>query len=166
MDSMTPKKDAPKQPEAPKPQQPTAPTPAPATTVAAAPAQPSKQTQTLDNLKAAWTKRGVDLSKMQTVNDGKFLLVVVADNWPDIVIGVGGGIDLPQIKSYPKAFDAAIIGDQLLAKQNARLAKLAAPAPATKPKAAVQPEAKKAETPAAKKQAQHEQIEKAIENHA
>ena len=122
-------------------------TPAPAPAVAAT---PSKQMATLELLKAAWTKRGVDLTKMQTVNDGKFLLVVVADNWPDIVIGVGGGINLPQIKSYPKAFEAAVEGDKLFAKQQERLAKAASPAP--KPAAPKPEEKKAAETVTAKKQ--------------
>jgi hypothetical protein len=107
---------------------------------------------------------------MQTVNDGKFLLVVVADNWPDIVIGVGGGINLPQIKSYPKAFEAAVEGDVLWKKQQDRLTKAAAPAPAATtaatPKVAVQPEPKKADaptTPAQKKAADHQKVEAQIE---
>lgn len=74
------------------------------------------------------------------------------------------GLDLPQIKSYAKAFDAAVEGDKLLAKQTERAQKKATPAPATAPKAAAQPEQKKepvAETPTARKQKQHEQIEQA-----
>jgi pyruvate/2-oxoglutarate dehydrogenase complex dihydrolipoamide acyltransferase (E2) component len=139
-----------------------APAPAPATP---APATPTKQMATLELLKAAWTKRGVDLSKLQTVNDGKFLLVVVADVWPDIVIGVGGGINLPQIKSYPKAFEAAVEGDVLWKKQVERAQKAAAPAPTPKPAAAKSEETKAVTptTPAQKKAADHQKLEQQLE---
>ena len=92
------------------------------TTTAPAPAlvTANKQTATFDRLKEAWVGRGADLSKMTTTMDGKFMLVTVGEQWPVIRIGASGGIELPAIKSYPKAFDAAIIGDQLLAKQVAR----------------------------------------------
>lgn len=106
---------------------------------AAAPAQPSKQMQTIEKLKEGWTAKGVNLDKLTVKDDGKFKLVVVADGWPTVQIGPTGGISLPAIKSYPKAFEAALEGDKLLAKQNAREAKKAtATAPA--PKAAA-PEA-------------------------
>lgn len=141
-------------------------TPAPA--VAAVAATPSKQQMTLDNLKQAWTKRGVDLSKMQTKVDGKYLFVIVGDGWPEVRIGTAGGIDLPQIKSYPKAWDAAVEADKLWAKQVARAQKAAAPAPTTT-KPAAQPSEKKEEskqTPASKKAAEHAQLEKQIESRA
>ena len=106
---------------------------------AAAPAQPSKQMQTIEKLKEGWTAKGVNLDKLTVKDDEKFKLVVVADGWPTVQIGPTGGISLPAIKSYPKAFEAALEGDKLLAKQNAREAKKAtATAPA--PKAAA-PEA-------------------------
>ena len=157
---MTPKKDDAKvvkqvqQEVKPKP----APTPAPATTEAAA----SKQTQTLDSLKAAWTKRGIDLTKLSATPDGKYLNVLVAEGWPIVRIGVGGGIDLPAIRSYPKAFDAAVQGDVLLAKQNAKAAKAAAPAPATKPASEPKKDEPK-QTPASKKATEHQKLEAQIE---
>src|SRR5581483_4785559 len=109
---------------------------------------PSKQEQTLNQLKEAWAKRGVELGKLEVKPDGKFLMVTVATNWPLIKIGPTGGIDLPTIKSYAKAFDAAVNGDQLLKKQQERMAKkqaASAPAPAAKPDVKV--EAAKQETP-------------------
>jgi len=106
---------------------------------AAAPAQPSKQMQTIEKLKEGWTAKGVNLDKLTVKDDGKFKLVVVADGWPTVQIGPTGGISLPQIRSYAKAFDAAIDGLAVFEKQNAREAKKAtATAPA--PKAAA-PEA-------------------------
>ena len=122
--------------EQPKPEAEQKPAPAPA---AAAPAQPSKQMQTIEKLKEGWTAKGVNLDKLTVKDDGKFKLVVVADGWPTVQIGPTGGISLPQIRSYAKAFDAAIDGLAVFEKQNAREAKKAtATAPA--PKAAA-PEA-------------------------
>jgi len=143
---MTPAKKS----EAAKPQPQPQATLAPATT--AKPEVPTKQMLTLDRLKEAWTKRGVNLSEMKTTQDGKFLLVVVGPQWPTIKLGPTGGIDLPQIKSYAKAFDAAVNGDVLLKKQNERQQKKA-PAPAA-------PAPQKPETPTARKTKQHEQLEK------
>src|SRR5258708_7539168 len=103
-------------------------TPAPA----AAATQPSKQQATLDKLKEAWTARGVDLSKLEAKPDGKFLLVTVAAGWPIVQLGPTGGIVLPQIRSYAKAFDAAVDGLAVFEKQNARDSKkqqASAPAP-------------------------------------
>lgn len=123
-----------------------------------APAQPSKQTATLDRLKAAWTERKVDLSKMTVRMDGKFMLVTVADGWPVIQIGASGGIVLPQIRSYQKAFDAAIDGLALFQKQQARdQKKTSQPAP---PPAAPAPAAK--ETPTAKKARQGAAVEQQL----
>lgn len=109
-------------------------TPAPA----AAPVAASKQQVTLDKLKVAWTEKGVDLSKLEAKADGKFLLVTVAAGWPIIQLGPTGGIVLPQIRSYAKAWDAAVDGLAIFEKQNVRDAKKAsAAAPATPaPKAA------------------------------
>jgi hypothetical protein len=119
-----------------KPEVKSAATPAP---VAAAPAQPSKQQATLDKLKAAWTEKKVDLSKMSVTMDGKFMLVIPAEGWPTIQLGPTGGVVLPQIRSYAKAWDAAVDGRALYQKQQTRDAKKAtATAPA--PKAAA-PEA-------------------------
>jgi hypothetical protein len=117
----------------------------------------SKQQITVNRLKEAWTKRGVDLSKMEVKDDGKFKLITVGPGWPVIVIGAAGGIDIPSIKSFPKAFEAAVEGDKLLAKQLAReVKKTAAPKPAAPAPA---PEAKKPETPGGRKERQHKQIE-------
>jgi len=104
---------------------------------AAAPAQASKQQVTLDKLKEAWTAKGVDLSKLEAKPDGKFLLVTVAPGWPIIQLGPTGGIVLPQIRSYAKAWDAAIDGLAVFQKQQARDQKKAT-ATAPGPKAAEQ----------------------------
>ncbi len=125
------------------------------------PAVPSKQQTTLDKLRAAWIARGVDVSKLTYVADGKNLMVTVGPGWPVIRLGNGGGIELPAIRSYARAFDAAVDGDRLLAKQNARDQKKAAPSATTgtaKPAEPAPPQA----TPAQKKAKQHEQIEKAL----
>jgi hypothetical protein len=125
--------------EQPKPEAEQKPAPAPAAAAPAAQPTPSKQMQTIEKLKEGWTAKGVNLDKLTVKDDGKFKLVVVGEGWPTVQIGPTGGISLPAIKSYPKAFEAALEGDQLLAKQNAREAKKAtATAPA--PKAAA-PEA-------------------------
>ena len=61
--------------------------------VAAAPLPtPSKQAETINKLKAAWTERKVDLSKMTIKDDGKFKLIVVDAGWPTVQIGPTGGI--------------------------------------------------------------------------
>jgi 16S rRNA U1498 N3-methylase RsmE len=109
-------------------------TPAPA--AVAAPAQPNKQQATLDKLKAAWTEKKVDLSKLTVKQDGKYLLAVVAEGWPTVQVGSTGGITVVELKSYQSAFDAAVDGLALYEKQKARDAKKAtataskAPAPA------------------------------------
>jgi len=61
----------------------------------------------------------------------------VAEGWPRVQIGPTGGIVLPQIRSYAKAWDAAMDGLAVYQKQRARDQKKAtATAPA--PKAAEQ----------------------------
>jgi hypothetical protein len=125
---------------------------------------PSKQEQTLTKLKVAWTERKVDLSKLETRVDGKFLNVKVGEGWPLIVIGQNGGLDIPQVKSFPKAWDAALIANELFAKQLAREAKKAtSTTPAPKPVAAVKPEEKK-ESPTARKQRVDSQIESKLQS--
>jgi 2-keto-3-deoxy-6-phosphogluconate aldolase len=70
-------------------------------------------------------------------DDGKFKLVVVAEGWPTVQIGPTGGITVTELKSYAKAFDAAMDGLALYTKQKAReTRKATATAPA--PKAAEQ----------------------------
>jgi hypothetical protein len=144
------------------------PTPAPAAAVEAPVAQAvtlvgnPKQVAALEALKVKWTERKVDLSKLAITQDGKYIVVVVGEGWPKITIGNGGGIDLPEIKSYPKAFDAAVMGDDLLAKQSKR----GQPKPPSAPAAAAQPEPKKegvAETPAQRKQREDAALEQKLD---
>jgi|HubBroStandDraft_6_1064221.scaffolds.fasta_scaffold392522_3 hypothetical protein len=120
------------QAEQPKPEVKPAATSAPA----AAPVAAGKQQITLDKLKVAWAEKGVDLSKLEAKADGKFLLVTVAAGWPVIQLGPTGGIVLPQIRSYAKAWDAAVDGLAVFEKQNARDAKKTAAATTPAPKAA------------------------------
>jgi hypothetical protein len=161
---MTPKKpEATKSTTQPQPVAP-APTeaPAPAPAAAAVAVQPSKQQQKLEELKVAWVKRNVDISKLETKVDGKFLNVNVGEGWPLIVIGPTGGINLPQIRSYSNALDAAINGDTTWARQQERDAKKAAPVVAkitAHVTPAAQPEQAKAVTPTQKKTKAHEAIE-------
>ncbi len=122
--------------EQPKPEVKAAAAPAPA----AQPATVSKQQVTLDKLKEAWTAKGVDLSKLEAKPDGKFVLVTVAAGWPIIQLGPTGGTVLPQIRSYAKAFDAAVDGLAVFQKQQTRDQKKAATTAAPAPKAAA-PEA-------------------------
>jgi hypothetical protein len=99
--------------------------PAPA---AAAPAQPSKQTQTIEKLTVALREqRQIEVKPEMLIQDGKYINLLISTEWPIIQIGASGGIVLPAIKSYPKAFAAALEGDKLLAKQNEREAKKTAP---------------------------------------
>ncbi len=120
----------------------------------------NRQMQTVLKLIDAWKARSIDVSKLEQVQDGKFLLLRLP-SFPEIKIGPSGGGDLPEIGSYAKFFDAAVIGDQLLAKKKAReqkkqeAAKPAAPAPAKQP-------AVKSETPTQKKQRQGAEIEKQL----
>ena len=134
---------------------------------AAQPTPANKQTATFDKLKEAWTAKGVDLSKMEVKPDGKFVLITVAAGWPAIHIGPTGGITLPQIRSYAKAFDAAVDGLALYEKQKARDTKKTA-APAPTPKAAPAPAApapaQPKETPTAKKGKAHQQIEQQLQS--
>jgi hypothetical protein len=119
------------------------PTPAPAATVqpaTAAPAQP-KQQQTIEKLQEGWKAKGVDLSKLAIKDDGKFKLLIVDAGWPTVQVGNSGGITVLELKSYAKAFDAAMDGLSLYQKQQAREQKKAAAAapapPAAKAPAAV-----------------------------
>jgi hypothetical protein len=98
-----------------------------------APATPSKQDATLAKLKAGWTEKKVDLSKMTVKDDGKFKNVIVAEGWPTVRIGASGGITVLELKSYPDAFTAAMEGLERYSKQQAREQKKATastPAPA------------------------------------
>ena len=77
--------------------------------------------------------------------------------------GNGGGLDIVEVRSFPKAWDACVIADKLLAKQINRATKPATPAPAAKAPEAPKPEQPKAETPAQKKAQDHAQIEEKLE---
>ena len=171
---MTPKDQKKTKPEpqpAVKPEQPVATPTAPAPVAAeAAPAvqpTPTKAQATLMRLSVALAARHVEVKPEHISQDGKFLVINLGEAWPTINIGPGGGIDLPQIKSYAKAFEAAVDGDKLLARQREKGQPKPAPTPATdavvKVVAHVVPEQSKAVTPAAKKAQQHQQIEKALE---
>jgi hypothetical protein len=107
-----------------------------ATTTPATPATPSKQEQTIETLKAGWTAKGVDLSKLTIKDDGKFRLLVVAEGWPTVQVGASGGVTVLELKSYAKAFDAAMDGLALYQKQQAREAKKTAAAAPPAPPAA------------------------------
>jgi bifunctional pyridoxal-dependent enzyme with beta-cystathionase and maltose regulon repressor activities len=121
----------------------------------------SKQEQTVNRLIEAWTKRGVDIGKLEQRMDGKYLLLQLP-NFPVVQIGAAGGIELPTIRSYAKAFDAAIIGDQLFAKQVAREQKKAtSSAPAKPATPAVKPVESK-ESPTQKKQRVGAEVEKQL----
>lgn len=115
------------------------PTPAPVTPAATPVAVASKQTETIERLKAGWAEKKVDLSKLTIKDDGKFKLLMVDAGWPTVQVGASGGITVLELKSYSKAFDAAMNGLALYEKQKAReQKKAAAPAPpAAKAPAAV-----------------------------
>lgn len=100
-------------------------TSAPAATV-------SKQQSTIMELTVALRQqRQIEVKPEMLTQDGKYVNLLIGKEWPVIQIGASGGIVLPAIKSYPKAFPAALEGDKLLAKQNEREAKkTAATAPA------------------------------------
>lgn len=92
---------------------PIAPTPAPQPTA-------SKQSTTVTKLKATWLERKVNLDQLNERQDGKFVLLQPTPEWPLIRIGPTGGIELPQIRSYAKAWDAAVEGLAVWQKQQAR----------------------------------------------
>jgi hypothetical protein len=131
----------------------------------------SKSEMTLAKLREAWTTKNIDLSKLRVQVDGKFLNVQVDETWPLIVIGPGGGINIPEVKSYPKAWDAALDAKALLEKQNGRTAKAATPATPTvvTVKATVvpdQPKAADAPTPAQRKKQADAQLEAKLQQQA
>jgi hypothetical protein len=149
------------QPTAEQPKPPAAPSPAASPTPAA---QPTKQDATIAKLKEAWTAKGVDLNKLSIRDDGKFKLVVVTPEWPTISIGPTGGISVLELRSYAKAFDAAVDGLALYDKQQARDAKKQTATAPIPPKAAA-PEAPKPTTTARKRQ-QHEHVEQQLQAQA
>jgi hypothetical protein len=140
--------------------------------MAAAPtAQPqplSKQQQTVAKLKTAWLEKGINLDKLTEKQDGKFTLLQPTPEWPIVRVGPTGGIELPAIRSYAKAWDAALDGLAVWQKQQARDAKKAVtatppPAQAAKPQST---SASKPETVTAKKQKANAAIEQQLEQRA
>ena len=143
-------------PQAPKPMATSASQPQPTAT---------KQSQTVAKLKAARTEKGIKLDQLSERQDGKFTLLQPTPEWPIVRIGPTGGLELPQIRSYAKAWDAAVDGLVVWQKQQARDQKKAATA--TPPVAlAAKPEPKKPETPTAKKQKANAAIEAQLEARA
>lgn len=122
----------------------------------------SKQQASLNTLIERLTnERGLaeNAYTTETQADGKLLVIVDLPNFPTISIGKQGGVDMPEIRSYPQvkggltAMDAAVKGDEHLARQNAgrtrRVAAQAAPAQ----EAPANQEAPAQETPATEEQA-------------
>jgi len=127
--------------------------------IAPQPQPAAKQQATVSKVLDGWKARGVDLSKLEQKQDGKFILLLLP-NFPECKIGPSGGLEVA-LPSYPNAYDAAINGDTLLAKLQARQAKkqsMAAPAP-SKPQPAP---ASKQETPAVRKTKEHNKLEAAL----
>jgi hypothetical protein len=142
------------------PQPPTPPAPTP---VEASPT-PTKAQMTVMRLSVELAKRDITVKPEMLSTDGKFLVLKIGDAWPRIVIGPGGGIDLPEIRSYAKAFEAALVGDQLLAKQISRATKPTTPtAPVAKTTETQKPEQV---TPAQKKEAAHQELEAKLDAQA
>ena len=124
---------------------------------------PDKRELTIERLRTAWQAARVDLSKLSVQKVDKTWIVKVAEDWPAVHIGAGGGIELPGIRSYAKAFEAAVQAKDLLAKQSERdrkkqeqaakppIEKKAAPAPAEQ-----KPTAKKESMTARKQRADRE----------
>jgi hypothetical protein len=153
-----PKKQTAKPAVQPQPAVQPAPAPAPTPAVAApVPATPNKQTETIAKLTEAWKAKGVDLTHLTIRDDGKFKLIVVDAGWPTVQIGASGGITVVELKSYPSAFDAALIGKELYDKQKSREAKKSAAATAPAPTPAPAPAVK--ETTTQKKQKQGAAVE-------
>jgi hypothetical protein len=159
---MTPKKSDPKPKEsistpahvtvakAAEPPKPTVPTPTPTTQP-----QPTatKQSQVVAKLKQAWSEKGIKLDQLNERQDGKFILLQPTPEWPIIRIGPTGGVELPQIRSYAKAWDAALDGLAVWQKQQHRDQKkaTATSAPAQAPKPQPPAQSVKPETPTARK---------------
>ena len=143
---------------------PVPPTPTSAPTPVEASPTPTKAQMTVMRLSVELAKRDITVKPEMLSTDGKFLVLKIGDAWPRIVIGPGGGIDLPEIRSYAKAFEAALVGDQLLAKQISRATKPTTPtAPVAKTTETQKPEQV---TPAQKKEAAHQELEAKLDAQA
>ncbi|HUD64061.1 MAG TPA: hypothetical protein VMQ17_05780 [Candidatus Sulfotelmatobacter sp.] len=140
-------------------QAPQAPKPA---AITAQPQPANKQLATVAKLKAAWTEKGIKLDQLTERQDGKFMLLQPTTEWPIVRVGPTGGIELPQIRSYARAWDAAVDGLAVWTKQQQRDQKKAAssaPAQATKSQSAP---AAKPETPAIRKARKDAALETAL----
>jgi hypothetical protein len=158
---MTSKKESKRQPaepastaQAPKAPKPDTPTPAPAPQSVVT----NRQTTTVAKLKAAWTEKGIKLDQLSERQDGKYTLLQPTSEWPIIRIGPTGGIELPQIRSYAKAWDAAVDGLAVWTKQQQRDHKRGASSAPAAVKPQATPVAPK-ETPAIRKQKDHNKLE-------
>ena len=123
---------------------------------------PSKQSVTISKLKQAWTEKGVSLKELSERQDGKFILLQPTPEWPLIRVGPTGGLELPQVRSFAKAWDACVDGLAVYQKQQARDAKKqAANAPTTKAPQPATPAVKPpaAETTTQKKARQSKELE-------
>jgi hypothetical protein len=118
----------------------------------------SKQDATIAKLKEGWKSKGIDLSKLEVRDDGKFKVLHITPEWPSIQIGPTGGLVVLELRSYPDAFTAAMEGLERYKKQQVRDHKKVAP---TAPAASTQ--APKAETPTQKKKRQDAAVEKQLE---
>lgn len=153
---MTPSKKQQQQTK-PQPQQPTAPPKSDEVKTAPVPAVATqlgvtKQQATAAKLKEGWKASGKDMEKVTEKQDGKYLIMALGE--AQVRIGANGGVDLPQIRSYAKAWDAALIVDELFKKQMEKDAKKTAPKPEP-PKAATPGKT----TPATKKAADPQIVE-------
>jgi hypothetical protein len=97
----------------------------------------------------------VPLKDLVERQDGKFILLQPTPEWPLIRVGPTGGLGLPQVRSFAKAWDACVDGLAVYQKQLARDQKKAAAAQAKAPTPAPQPlgqTPKAKDTPTVKKQ--------------
>jgi len=122
----------------------------------------SKQQQTINRLREAWTQRGVSLEALTETQDGKYIMLTMP-NFPTVRVGSSGGLDLPTIKSYAKAFEAAVEADKLLAKQREREAKKSAATTAPAKPVESKATTPKAESTTTKKQRVAKEIEQKLQ---
>lgn len=108
---------------------------------AAAPAKPEEakvgkqQLAVMQLVVALREQRQIEVKPEQLKQDGKYVVVLAGEGWPEIYIGPSGGFNLPSVKSYPKADLATMVqADKLYAKQAQRAEKKAVAA-APKPQA-------------------------------
>jgi len=125
----------------------------------------TKRSKTVAKLKTAWLEKGIKLDKLAEKQDGKFVILQPTPEWPVIRVGASGGIELPTIRSYARAMDAAVNGLELLKKQTERdQKKTAPPPPPVAGTAQPQPApAAKPETPTPRKQKANAAIEARLE---